>query len=224
MSWLPLAAGGSISSDTVAIIALILTGLAGLISALVLHVNTGRTIKAERCARKDTLKSEEKRHDDQLAFQRGETDRAELRRIIDTLATQLFMADEALNDLWAVGGTMRIFGADPDLQAKLGDALARIRVAYESSGATLERLDLRLGLEGDTLVTLAGAMRRSAEDARMVVEDKRGTRDVVDRVRVYVDGDGDKLSSMVQRRLAFTSEARKFTGAHLHRDSSATSS
>jgi DNA-binding PadR family transcriptional regulator len=68
----------------------------GVIGPIVLWKNTGRTISAERAGLAATLEAENERLRERLSFERGETDRAELRRILDELAEYLFALDQAV--------------------------------------------------------------------------------------------------------------------------------
>jgi hypothetical protein len=74
------AASSSGISDTVAIVALIVTGVAGIVGALVLYLNTGRTIKADGARHATILLTEQIRHQTSLT--------AEASRLDATLAAE----------------------------------------------------------------------------------------------------------------------------------------
>ncbi len=61
-------------SDAVAIVALIVTGAAGIVGAAVLYLNTGRTIKAEEQRQTALLVMEQNRHESSLRAERARLD------------------------------------------------------------------------------------------------------------------------------------------------------
>jgi hypothetical protein len=108
------------------------------------------------------LGSEERRHREQLEFDRAETDRAELRRILDDLAKQLLIVENAATAgraKLAIAADADLASDDPGHYPTWDDQIDRF--ADELVGQ-IQRLSLRLGPEGSDLVRLATKVRTDA--------------------------------------------------------------
>jgi hypothetical protein len=225
-----VAAASSSSNTLVGIIAGIASGVVvALISAYIQSKNTTRTIKHEKDVLKKTLgadedrlgatlKAEREQLETQLSFQRGETDRAELRGLLDQLAAHLLALDELSALLKDMVETVLARSADEDeddefkeLQAghfsEIGDKLS---AASRASGNIIEQLRLRLGGEGTDLMGAAAVVRLSAIGVRRRAVDNEPTREILRLIR-------DDRRLIETRRPKFTAQAFTFTQARLHR-------
>jgi hypothetical protein len=159
------------------------------------------------------LRSEEQRHLEDLSFQRGETDRAELRMILDALAAPLQRLRSESGGLvlsWLMFADLEGEAKDraDAMLAERVDAFARdIREARGHE----QRVRLRLGHEGDDLAEAAAdAIDRSSQlEAALMSE------------RVALDRPDEALVLEVKDQLKaaadrFLKEALGFTGAVLH--------
>jgi hypothetical protein len=202
------------------ILAVVVALLVGVIGPIVLWRNTGRTIAAEEvrqanalAAERDrlaaTLEAEEKRHRDQLTFEREETDLSELRRILDALAEALFTIQNTVEQLT----TMMMLDAEHPTDVResstaghYDEAQKQLYVEERRVARHVERLRLRLGDEGSQLVKLATEIRDRAGTVRLA---SMGIAiDTAENVDVEV-------SDVKRLRGLFTEEAWRFTIARL---------
>jgi hypothetical protein len=127
-----------------------------IIVAIIAAVTAEKRLKAQ-------LASEERRHRNQMEFDRGETDRAELRRIVDGLAKQLLIVQDVAGSARAVISTSTMLRSidNPDLlaseKARWKATRDRLRDATDALSGYIQQLNLRLGPEAETLVELASA-------------------------------------------------------------------
>lgn len=110
------------------------------------------------------LYAEDKRHRDELKFQRGETDRAELRTILDAIGEHLNLMLDAVGEVISTASVLDMAEDDPEHEEYWTDWLdertEELRRETDEVANHAQRLRLRLGPEGDSLVA-------SAEYARM---------------------------------------------------------
>lgn len=179
----------------------------------VLWKNTNRTIRAEeerqakalsaaRGRLAATLAAESRRLQERLSFERGETDRAELRQILDNVAKQLLALDEAVGSVNAV--VAGIVDEDPEdpvarsyREERLNELSARIRDASNAAGDEIERVRLRLGPDGDRLVQRAILLRMRSVGVR-----DHGSGQITH----------EKVEKIAAERTAIIQLRRKFTG------------
>lgn len=100
--------------------------------------STSKTIAAERERLHVTLAAERDRLRDRLSFERGETDRQELRRTLDGLADALALMEASTADIIA---TMENTLAEDPQEFDVGEHKARNRDAWDA----IQRADERRG-------------------------------------------------------------------------------
>jgi hypothetical protein len=154
--------GGGASTATIVAIAAAFT--APVVTGLFLLRNTGRTLRAERERLDATLAAEDKRLAERLAFERAQTDRGELREILDAIAGELSTLNQLSREVWEyaharysalqAGSLNEYDAAHREANEALDDSL---HAAAEVASDHIERLHLRLGHEAQDL--LQGADR-----------------------------------------------------------------
>jgi len=205
------------SLNTATIGALGVALLIGLVGPIILWANTGKTLEAERKRLDATLEAEDKRHRDQLSFDRGQTDRAEMRRILDALAEHLFlMIEEVAATIPRVEYRSGDDDVDEDLAAiwrrELREGEVRLQAELDEIARQVQRADLRLGSEGQPIRELALRMRQQGQMVGVLLSGFGG-----------VKADDLAGARVAQARLGplvgeFLTEALKFTAAQLHSD------
>lgn len=184
----------------------------GIIVAVITAVTAQRRLQAQ-------LASEERRHRDQLRFERGEADRAELRSIIDALAERLFgLADAArsmASDMKVESQFWREEKRD-EAEKRRVEANDRIRVARDRITEHIERLRLRLGDEGAELVKFATDAR--AQAVLMWVAPRKLPVDAEELTKLT--GRSERIRTAYR---AFIAEAFRYTRAELSRPDTAAS-
>ena len=158
------------------------------------------------------LRAEDQRQQDRLSFERGETDRSELRRILDTLAEHVLGLHEGVGQLNAAAANL-VEDDDPDLRDyrkdRLQEIAGEIREHSRAAGDQIERLGLRLGPEGARLVQYATFLRlRSSTVGDFVLQGV--TDESVERIAV----EREEIRGLREK---FMAEALKFTEARLHK-------
>lgn len=205
MSWVVVAASAATgaSSSTVAVVAIVSGAVVGVAAPLVSGYfqtrNSQRMITAQR-----------EQFWDQLAFERGQTDRAELRILIDRLADCLLK----LRDAVALATTHAAMSIDNafstedrrESQTSLFESLPRIQQAVVATSDQVERLRLRLGADGANLVALATSAAEVGSRLRDIPS--RLDRDEVE----YMAAAHTKIGEI---REHFMTEALRFTAAEL---------
>jgi hypothetical protein len=196
------------SSNTVAIVTVIVAGIVGVFGPIVagafLWLTTGRTIRAER-----------ERHRDELSFQERETDLAELRRILDALAEHVFAIKEGVDAVIRAAEWRRAEDR-PELhemwERRQRESAQRLETALEKAAQEIQRVTLRLGSEVDPLVRAAVLVRHTGTGVHLrlfgVTSPEAASIEAAERER-------DTLKPLVDR---FATEARKFTAARLHEE------
>ena len=221
-----VAGGTYLGLNTKTNTAAILAFAAAIFVALLTAYWTQRRLSQELGAAKARLalqlSSEDERHRDDLAFQRGETDRGEVRSILDSLAAHLFEMEDAAREARAAA----LFLVEDDDVADLADwqrerlrdwqrerlESRRDRLDSEAEAVVrdMQRLNLRLGKDGELLVRTATLMRVHATSVHM--HTFRPNPESLEQVRADVD----ELHKLATR---FTEHALPFTKAELHRSS-----
>jgi len=195
-----------------------------LVTGVFLWWNTGRQIRSQETQQQTaldaehsrlalTLKDERERLQERQSFERGETDRMELRSILDALADNL--GETYRGALTIVTIMIKVDPrADHEHDGEFGEAVREaaksIQRANEEVYEKLERLKLRLGSSGDALVesaSQANAAATTLQYAALTYPAMHSTS-------------SDRISNaMAQFRLsrqAFLAEALKITKAQLH--------
>ncbi len=131
-----------------------------LIVALLAAVTAQARLRAQ-------LYAEDKRHRDRLSFERGETDRRELRGILDALAAHMFgireAPIEAITTARAYVDPANANRADREfLRERLERRLKRLDVESDGVADQTQRLRLRLGAEAQALIRAADLARLNA--------------------------------------------------------------
>jgi hypothetical protein len=194
------AATSSGSATWVAIVAIISGAVVGVGAPLV----SGRF--QQRVAGK-TIQAERERLHEELAFRRGEADRAELRSILDELAEYLFLVEDESGTIRNLAAWVMTQGDSPELGVSLQAARDRMRQASAGVTRQIERLQLRLGPEGKLLADLAKGTVFAASDVRA------GSTNPIDDQRMDQIRADSQLAT--ERRAAFVKEALNFTAAQL---------
>ncbi len=160
------------------------------------------------------LYAEDKRHRDALSFRRGETDRAELRTILDAIGEHLNLMLDAVGEVISTAEVLAMEEDDPEHEEywteRLDERSYRLREETDDVANHTQRLRLRLGPEGQPLVQsadharmYAAAIRHNLSSLtpaqRRDLDDARETRD---RARSQAD--------------RYFDEALKLTKAQLH--------
>jgi hypothetical protein len=190
-----------------------LTVVGTVVGALSVAVIAAVTAQARLNRRLD---AELQRHREQLAFNRGETDRAEVRELIDGLAEQLGLLSEAADDArTAVHVLADDWNEDdgPIAHKSLQDAREALEHQVAGMVLRLQKLRLRLGDESKDLVELASRARGEAMTLvaeLMIFDPRRGT----DLPRI--DRERNRVRKLVGE---FMESARRYTQAQLVRPS-----
>jgi len=158
------------------------------------------------------LDSELLRHREQLAFSRGETDRAEIRGLIDGLAEQLGLLSEAADDART---TVHVLADDwseddgPIAHKSLQEAREALEARVEGMVLRLQKLRLRLGDDSKNMINLASGARSEAITlmAELRIFDPRTTDDIP-----RIDRERDRIRKHVGQ---FMESARRYTEAQL---------
>jgi uncharacterized membrane-anchored protein YhcB (DUF1043 family) len=133
--------------------------LIGVVSVALIAAITANSRLAKQ------LRAELERHREQFAFDRGETDREEVRALIDALAEQLSLIAEAVKD---ANLTAHVLADDsyeedgPVPHLALAEARQQLDQRTEGMIRRLQALRLRLGDESKDLVNLASKARNEA--------------------------------------------------------------
>lgn len=202
-------AAATSTNETGPILAFVGALTVAVIAAYTANRRQERALEAERERLDARLRHERSLADVQLSFQRGETDRAELRSILDALAEHLFrVRDEA--DAAVLIVDFALSSEDPDdeyWRVRLKERHGRLRSENEGVVSQMQRLSLRLGPEGAPLMDLVTRMRthgQSMESASWDLSGK-GLKDM--------RSERERLNRLGNQ---FTAEALKFTHARLH--------
>ena len=198
------------NSNTVAIVTIIVAGIVGVVGPVVtgvfLWLTTGRTISAER-----------ERHRDELSFQRGETDLAELRKILDALAEHVFAIKEGVDDVVRAAQWR-----EEERAAELKDlwenrheeGTLRLATELDQAAQQIQRARLRLGSSADPVARAAALIRHHGEDVRLRLpgglppDAWRGNLEAAQHTQKDLAGLVDE----------FVTRARKFSAARLHEE------
>jgi hypothetical protein len=230
------------SSSTVEIIAIAAAVVAGILAPTVAGIflwkNTGRTIRAEETRQTNaleaergrlaatltaedhrltlTLEAENHRLRERFSFERGETDRRELRGILDTLAEHLFALDAAVSTTNGVAANLVQSDREDEVVSdyyckRLDELHAEITKASKVAGDQIARLELRLGPDGQPLVHRATLLRMEAIGVGHYVGN-----DISDETVEKIAAGRTKISDLRRR---FTADTLQFTEARLHRAS-----
>jgi hypothetical protein len=210
---LAASATGNGSSSTVAILALVAAIVAAVVGPIVAGVfllrNTRRTLDAE-----------DRRLRRRLAFERAQTDRTEVRQLLDALADLLYEIDrqtasyEYVSDqvVHRVSDSARPGQAWEEREDRARETLRsiseRVEELYRAAINQLERLRLRLGDEGAALVSLAVETYDAGVDSIMLIESMNSFEKLHDHAAAL-------RPTIAEKRSAFTVEALKFTAARL---------
>jgi hypothetical protein len=186
--------------------------LVAIIAAVTAQKRLRLQLSAEANRLTKQLEAEDQRHREQLSFERGETDRAELRSILDALAKHLFQLREAVSGLIATVQNMleddEGDGIDADYRKeRLESRRERIGSEDDEIVRQIQRLSLRLGNEGDVLARKATMMRLHANSVRWATK-QPSTEELAKAVSAR-----EQLNKLGPE---FISEALKFTSARLH--------
>ena len=157
------------------------------------------------------LASEERRHRDQFDFQRGETDRAELRSILDGLAEQLLRIEDAAGEALAAAQAYSALWRD-DISAEGRRDLRAIKDRLSNETYNLaghrQRLNLRLGDEAMGLDLAASESKDSAALWMPLTRDPPFAEDVL-------DGMQERKRAISEANRRFMTRALKYTHAWL---------
>ncbi len=204
------------SSSTVAIVAIIAGAAAAILGPAVggyfLWSSTGRTIKAEHQRLVATLEAEDRRLREQLSFQRGETDRAELRGILDAVTEQFLAMNDAVEEGRTQWGVKGLLSTEPvaaeNWKREARELSERIIDARSAVGDQVERLRLRLGAGGENLVRFVSDARQCSFDIAYSLNGVIGAASPE-----WVSASGRHIDEL---RGKFIYEARRFTEAQLY--------
>lgn len=186
-----------------------------LIAATTAQLRLRTQLAAEEARLVKQLEAEDKRHLDQLAFQRGETDREELRRILDDLAQHVFALQEASSDAVAAAQTAAANWDEENAnldywRARFESISERIDTEVDKASRQIERVRLRLGDSGMRLVELAHLIRMRASSVGYAF-----IRDPPWTPKKLAEAE-DSRKRLNELCATFSAEALKFTRAELH--------
>jgi hypothetical protein len=159
------------------------------------------------------LYAEDKRHRDQLSFQRAETDRAELRQILDALAEHMHGIRDAARGVVSMGEeVLEEEGTEEQdyWQKRLDEYAKQLANEGDAAARQIQRLRLRLGSEGSSLILSAEVARGYAQSVQWALT----LRSVPPDLQAAKDA-RDKLNSQADR---FFAAALKLTSASLHQE------
>jgi hypothetical protein len=165
-----------------------------------------------------TLAAERERLETRVSFERGETDRAELRAILDQLAAHLsalWILSSRLDGMVASIVKRGVDDEDKDgfealqrrLISKVADDLSTARTAATNS---IDQLRLRLGDESQGVLRAATAVCFAAGAVREKASNREPSRAILAQIKKHRD-------EMEDYRTTFNTRAFEFTQAHLHR-------
>ncbi len=211
------------SSNTLALVAIVVSGLVAIASPIVAGIflsrSTARMIAAEgrrqtkaleeeRARLAAAFEAEDRRHREQLAFERGETDRAELRTILDALAEHLHAVVDVIQRAAVLADQWRDDG-DPTgfRHARLDELGERIASSHDALTRDIERVRLRLGSGAERLLLFAQMVRQEGSLLRW-------TGPEFDRAALARLA--TRLTAVEELLAAFRKEALRFTRAELH--------
>ena len=210
------------SSGSTTLVGIVVGVAAGAIAALVTGFfqgrNTDRTIAAEQARLRATLAAERERLETRVSFERGETDRAELRGILDQLAAHLsalWILSSRLDRMVASivergvddEGKDEFEALQPRLISEVADNLSTARTAAMNN---IDQLRLRLGDESKGVLRAATVIWFAAGWVREKAINSEPSPAILAQIKEHRD-------LMEAKRETFNARAFEFTQARLHR-------
>jgi hypothetical protein len=204
-----------VTDSTPAILTIIGAILVAVIAAGTAQWRLRTQLAAERTRLEKQLEAEGQTHRNQLSFERGETDRRELRSILDNLTQHLYALQDATSDVVALAASVAERWDDrPDADSwrkRSEPIFQRMSNEGDQVSRQQQRVRLRLGESGVQLAELAHRARIEAIDVRLQLTGSSPPWtaekfEAVDKGRIQLN----------ERFARFQIEALRFTRAELH--------
>ena len=154
-----------------------------------------------------TSRAESNRLNEQFKFQRWETDRQELRSLIDALASDLAALPEALSGLWRLLLLQQSLSPAPgsghggELTTRVADEMINLANKQDAASRSVERVRLRLDDDATGCLAIAEAM---------IERSRRPIRPWTSASRADLQPASEETAELYR---AFVAEARKITAA-----------